>query len=69
MEIVINFMFLSVSLMVFMAYRQGIKDSFYINNNLPIEKKDEKFADNELNMEYSKMMNYEFEMAGEDNDK
>lgn len=69
MQIVINLMFLSVSLMVFFAYRQGIKDSFYINNNLPLIKKPEKSYESELTEEYDKMMSYEFEMAGEENDK
>lgn len=69
MELIVNLLFLSVSLIVFMAYRQGIKDSFYISNNLPIVKKEEKIMDSELGEEYSKMMNYEFEMAGEDNGK
>ena len=69
MQIVTNLMFLSVSLMVFFAYRQGIKDSFYINNNLPIVKKPEKPYEIGLTEEYDKMMSYEFEMAGEENDK
>ena len=62
-------MFLSVSIMVFMAYRKGIKYSFYISNNLPLEKKEEHKVNSEFSEEYTKMMNYEFEMAGEDNDK
>lgn len=66
MELIVNLLFLSVSLMVFMAYRQGIKDSFYISNNLPVTVKEEKSTDSGFNEEYSKMMNYEFEMAGED---
>lgn len=69
MEIIINFMFLSVSLMVFLAYRQGVKDSYYINNNFPLNRKPEKPVDNDFSMDYSKIMNYEFEMAGEDSDK
>ncbi len=70
MEIVINLMFLSVSFIVFFAYRAGIKDSFYIKNNLPLSVKDEKKqTENELNTEYVKMMGYEFDMAGEENDK
>ena len=66
MEILINFMFLSVSLFVFFAYRQGIKDSFYINNNLPIIKKEDAPAENQLSKEYTDMMNYNFDMAGEE---
>ena len=66
MEILINFMFLSVSLFVFFAYRQGIKDSFYINNNLPIKKREEEYPENQLSKEYADMMNYNFEMAGEE---
>lgn len=62
-------MFLSVSLMVFLAYRQGIRDSYYINNNIPVSKKEEKTAESEFGRDYSKMMNYEFEMAGEEDDK
>ncbi len=70
MEIVINLMFLSVSFIVFFAYRAGIKDSFYIKNNLPLSVKDEKKqTESELNTEYVKMMGYEFDMAGEENDK
>ncbi len=69
MQIVINLMFLSVSLMVFFSYRQGIKDSFYINNNLPLVKSAEKQYESELNQEYDKMMSYEFEMAGENDAK
>ena len=69
MQIVINLMFLSVSLMVFFSYRQGIKDSFYINNNLPLKNNPEKSYENELAREYDKMLSYEFEMAGEENDK
>lgn len=68
MEILIHFMFLSVSVFVFFAYRQGIKDSFYINNNLPIYKKEDAPVENQLSKEYADMMNYEFEMAGEDNE-
>lgn len=68
MQIVINLMFLSVSLMVFFSYRQGIKDSFYINNNMPLKKTYEKAYESELTKEYDKMMSYEFEMAGEEND-
>lgn len=69
MQIVINLMFLSVSLMVFFSYRQGIKDSFYINNNLPLEKTYEKVHDSELAKEFDKMLSYEFEMAGEENNE
>ena len=58
-------MFLSVSFFVFFAYRQGIKDSFYINNNLPLSKKEEESQDTQLSSDYAKMMNYDFEMAGE----
>ncbi|MBE7028849.1 MAG: hypothetical protein E7405_01215 [Ruminococcaceae bacterium] len=67
MEIVENLMFLSVSLIVFFAYRQGIKDSFYINNNLPVTKREEKSNDSKFAKEYEEMLNYEFEMAGEEN--
>lgn len=70
MEIVVNLMFLSVSFIVFFAYRTGIKDSFYIKNNLPVSVKEEKKqGENELNSEYIKMLGYEFDMAGEENDK
>ena len=69
MEILVNLLFLSVSAMVFLAYRQGIRDSFYVNNNIPLGKREEKPMDNEFSADYSKMMNYEFEMAGENNDK
>lgn len=62
-------MFLSVSVMVFLAYRQGIQDSYYVNNNLPFSKKTEKSVAEEFSADYSKMMNYEFEMAGEENDR
>ena len=60
-------MFMSVSVIVFFAYRQGIKDSFYITNNLPLSAKEEKTAENVFANEYTKMMNYDFEMAGEEN--
>ena len=66
MEIIVNLMFMSVSVIVFFAYRQGIKDSFYINNNLPFITKEEKVAENEFAKEYTQMMNYDFEMAGEE---
>lgn len=70
MEIVVNLMFLSVSFIVFFAYRAGIKDSFYIKNNIPIlPEKEKKHAENELNTEYVRMMGYEFDMAGEENDR
>ena len=64
MQLITNLMFLSVSLLVFFAYRQGIKDGYYIYNNLPLAKpkREEKFDE-----EYSKMMNYDFEMEGEEN--
>lgn len=70
MEIIVNLLFLSVSGLVFLAYRQGICDSFYIKNNAPIKKtKEEKAAENDFVTEYSKMMNYEFDMAGDSNGK
>lgn len=65
MQLITNLMFLSVSLLVFFAYRQGIKDGYYIYNNLPLAKlkkeNEEEFYDG-----YSKMMNYDFEMEGEE---
>lgn len=67
MQIITYILFLSVSFFVFFAYRQGIQDSFYIANNLPIKKtKEEKEKDSEFIDGYSKMMNYSFDMAGED---
>ena len=66
MELITNLLFLSVSLIVFLAYRQGLNDSFYIKNNAPLKKtKEEKEAENEFIDGYSRMMNYNFDMAGE----
>ena len=64
MEFITNILFLSVSFFVFFAYRQGISDSFYIKNNIPLkrEKEEKEFID-----DYSKMMNYSFEEAGNSN--
>ena len=65
MQILLNLMFLSVSFLVFFAYRQGIKDGYYIYNQLPLakpKKEREEFID-----EYTKMMNYDFEMEGKEN--
>lgn len=67
MELIINILFLSVSLFVFLAYRQGICDSFYVTNNIPLKKsKEEKERESEFIDEYSKMLNYSFDMAGEE---
>ena len=66
MELITNILFLSVSLIVFLAYRQGLCDSFYIKNNAPLKKtKEEKEQENEFIESYSRMMNYNFDMAGE----
>lgn len=68
MEIIVYILFLSVSFFVFYAYRQGVCDSFYIANNLPLKKpKEEKQKENEFMEEYEKMLNYSFDMAGEEN--
>ena len=64
MEIITYILFLTVSLFVFFAYRQGICDSFYIKNNVPLKRtKEEKERENEFIDDYSKMMNYSFEEA------
>lgn len=61
MQILLNLMFLSVSFLVFFAYRQGIKDGYYIYNQLPLAK-----PKKEREEEFTKMMNYDFEMEGEE---
>ena len=66
MEIITNILFLSVSVIVFFAYRQGICDSYALKNNLPLKKtKEEEKREDEFTKEYSKMMNYTFDMAGD----
>jgi len=68
MEIITNILFLSVSFIVFFAYRQGLCDSFYVKNNIPFKKpKEIKEKENEFIDEYSKIMNYSFDMAGDAN--
>ena len=70
MEIIVYILFLSVSFFVFYAYRQGVCDSFYIANNMPVPVKkprEEKEKENEFIKDYEKMLNYSFDMAGEDN--
>ena len=68
MELITYILFLSVSFFVFFAYRQGICDSFYIKNNAPIKRtREEKERENEFLDDYSKMMNYSFEEAGNSN--
>ena len=68
MEIITNILFLSVSVIVFFAYRQGICDSYALKNNLPLRKSiEEEKREDEFTKEYSEMMNYTFDMAGDTN--
>lgn len=65
MEFMMILILVGFALFGFFAYRQGIKDGYYIYNQLPLEKpkkeREEEFID-----EYSKMRNYVFEMEGEE---
>ena len=52
------------------SYRQGIKDSFNLKNNIPVTvKKEDKDEKEEMISEYNKILNYEFDMAGDEYDK
>ena len=66
MEFMTILILIGFALFGYLAYRQGIKDGYYIYNSLPLAKPKIKKEESYSN-EYEKMMNYDFEMEGEEN--
>lgn len=65
MEFMIILILIGFALFGYLAYRQGIKDGYYIYNSLPLAKPKREKEGSCLD-EYKKMMNYDFEMEGEE---